>query len=186
MTTQASSRCRRLFGVTALVILISAAVIAVGWFALWTLGSIIGPPSDITDISRYGEARSRFGQCARRFPDSVPANATDVEMVWFQGFMQGSPYFELKYRVLPEEAAALAASFPQQQSLGAIKTDWIRSIPVKLLHSKHTGVPDLGRLADRGDDVFVFHSAGDWNHPRVGAVVIDRLGGIVVFVAEGG
>jgi hypothetical protein len=68
----------------------------------------------ITDVARYSEIRDddwHNGPLVQHFPDKIPADATDVHVLYSLPFMQKGAYFQLRFKLPPQQIADLLAEY---------------------------------------------------------------------------
>jgi hypothetical protein len=96
-----------------LTILLLASALALG--LCWLLPKVLPEPNwVITDAARYSEIRDddwHNGPLVQHFPDEIPANATDVHVLYSLPFMQKGAYFQLRFKLPPQQIADLLAEY---------------------------------------------------------------------------
>lgn len=116
------------------------------------------------------------------FPKTIPADATDVSLSVFPGFLQGSGWFQLRMKLprkaleaINAQAAARAIRTCPDQCEMALDDPQLWMIP-----RLQAGPALVGDLEDEFT-VYAFETDGDWNHHTGKGIAISLARGEVVY-----
>ena len=98
-------------GIAFIVAAIVVLVVLAGLLVIQQRASVL--PSNVTDISQYEKTLSEFPymRLADHFPKTIPANAKDVRMDYYPGYMMGGGNFQLKLTLAPEEVEQICTRY---------------------------------------------------------------------------
>jgi hypothetical protein len=146
---------------------------------------------DITDISRYEEVRASFegSPLVSHFPEVIPPEATDVQMIYVPSLFQGGTVFQLRLTLPPARIAELQLQYVELATYvfpASYEPKSLTDIPIPFLHSS-------GASADstHGDFQILIIDAHDqgetdfpWNHGYSYGVALSPAFSEIVYWAE--
>lgn len=159
------------------------------------ISSGIGEPEVETDPAKYPVLLADWSSrnLVAHFPKSFPAEATNVRLSSFPGFMQGGAWLQIRFNLPPAQVAAIFADASAQA-----KAFYDGGDKLSLVNDKEGGLPGTSFLtADAGqksfpDDyrIFVFSvrdgggNSFSWNHGDSTGVVVSTKRNEVIYFAE--
>lgn len=154
-----------------------------------TLASVF--PATVTDISRYEEILNSVpsSPLTQHFPRTIPANAKDVRIDYYPGFMMGGGDFQLRLTLPTNEIEKICAKYSKiaAHCLASGQTgDQQDAPPMPAFYTGNTKKPEF-------PDSFIVlvllaESMGDekypWDHGQTCGLSVDRASCEVVYWAE--
>ncbi len=154
------------------------------------------PPSVTTDVSRYEEILGdwKYGRPSKHFPQAIPANATEVRLSFFPGFLQGGAHFQIRMCLPSADVAMIDARMREatthQYQGGSMfdhyNEDQENNLPTTAFFtaddlSQTIGFPEhytLYVLSAKED------TGGGWNHGSTSGVAVSTQNSEVIYWAE--
>lgn len=100
----------RVFKIVGIALISLGIISCVGFLVLAQIA--FGPPREITNVSRYSEIRNQWPpSLVQHFPDTIPANATNVQLAYLPSFLQGGSHFQLRLKLPPDKINDLLVHF---------------------------------------------------------------------------
>ncbi|MEX0887743.1 MAG: hypothetical protein WD009_15030 [Phycisphaeraceae bacterium] len=153
-------------------------------------------PSEVTDVGQYDEILSDWRPTGQvdHFPIAIPAQANNVRLSSFPGFLQGGAHFQVRMELPRDEVQALALQIGHHaihrytgggmfdhyndDQQGNVPTTWFHTSAVS---TQPAPFPDHYTLfvLDARD-----HASGAWNHGRTSGIAISTANSEVIYWAE--
>jgi hypothetical protein len=94
-------------------VILFAGIISCLWFIFLGTTQVAVSTRAITEVSRYQEIRAGYEDSLliQHFPESLPPEATDVQIEYLPKFLQGGGYFKLSYKLPLEQINELHTRF---------------------------------------------------------------------------
>jgi hypothetical protein len=154
-----------------------------------------GTSQIITDISRYEEIRnhkwSNFKQI-QHFPQNIPGDVKTISMAYSPGLMQGSSFFQIRFKKSPEQIQKLLLNYSkiaEHKYQGGDTNDHIKQpngVPTTFFYtgkSANEAFPNSYQILvlkalPQGQPGF------KWNHGNSYGVAIDSSSSEIIYWAE--
>ena len=169
-------------------------------FVIWLMLTMF--PNKVTKVSKYEEIRHKLWHSPTliaHFPDKIPADANDVRLSYFPGFLQGGAWFQVKMTLPEDRISQLFEEFDLKKVKsvhGGGSYDHENSevgMPTTLFRTSKSDSSDSSRnfVGEGFPEDFVImvlgakdSARGSWNHGCSYGVAISKFRREIVYWAE--
>lgn len=182
-------------GFTAVPYPLAAGLLVIGSavcsLALLLAISLYASTQTVTDVNRYERvlalADTRDGLMRASFPETIPADASDVSFVYWPALGQGGQFAALSYRAGEETIQAYAEAFGGAAVWVGRRNDG-EAEEYGIFSGTFSGIGVTEEELSRDYLLYVMVSQpsrpDDWNHGKRNVVAIDQAHSRVIFTAE--
>jgi hypothetical protein len=141
-----------------------------------------------TSLSEYPERVTKWGDLARHFPPTIPADASNAEFWDFPGELQAPDSMQLRITV-PQESWNVIETLARSQAIYSYSGDADPQPPGRLVDLRLVDPNSKKKFPmakPLGFTVYVLDQRGSWNHPIWRAIAFNPTTHEVVFAAYSG